>query len=68
MLPLWIAVRGLIICFIFQQDQYDNVSQHTQKGLDFLERYGHFLRDRANIEVEYAGKLRYYFINYKFAL
>ncbi|XP_021950505.1 formin-binding protein 1-like isoform X2 [Folsomia candida] len=39
-------------------DQYDNVSQHTQKGLDFLERYGHFLRDRANIEVEYAGKLR----------
>jgi hypothetical protein len=23
-----------------------------------LERYGHFLRDRANIEVEYAGRLR----------
>ncbi|ODN03326.1 Formin-binding protein 1-like [Orchesella cincta] len=39
-------------------DQYDNVNQHTQKGIDFLERYGHFLRDRANIEVEYAGKLR----------
>ncbi len=45
--------------FVFQQDQYENVSQHTQKGLDFLERYGHFLRDRASIEVEYAGKLRY---------
>lgn len=44
--------------FIFQ-DQYDNLSFHTQKGIDFLERYGHFIRDRCLIEMEYAGKLRY---------
>ncbi|XP_035730319.1 formin-binding protein 1-like isoform X6 [Vespa mandarinia] len=39
-------------------DQFDNLSHHTQKGIDFLERYGHFIRDRCAIEVEYAAKLR----------
>lgn len=39
-------------------DQYENLSVHTQKGIDFLERYGHFVRDRATIECEYAYKLR----------
>ncbi|XP_057366986.1 formin-binding protein 1-like isoform X1 [Daphnia carinata] len=39
-------------------DQYDNVAAHTQKGIDFLERYGNFIRDRCAIESEYAGKLR----------
>uniref|UniRef100_A0A8D9BX72 Formin-binding protein 1-like n=2 Tax=Cacopsylla melanoneura TaxID=428564 RepID=A0A8D9BX72_9HEMI len=39
-------------------DQYDNLSLHTQKGIDFLEKYGHFIRDRCAIEMEYAGKLR----------
>ncbi|XP_047367195.1 formin-binding protein 1-like isoform X6 [Vespa velutina] len=40
------------------RDQFDNLSHHTQKGIDFLERYGHFIRDRCAIEVEYAAKLR----------
>ncbi|KAJ8985720.1 hypothetical protein NQ317_014371 [Molorchus minor] len=40
------------------KDQYDNLSLHTLKGIDFLERYGHFVRDRATIEYEYASKLR----------
>lgn len=39
-------------------DQYDNISSHTQKGIEFLERYGNFVRDRCAIESEYAGKLR----------
>ncbi|XP_066588217.1 formin-binding protein 1-like isoform X4 [Prorops nasuta] len=39
-------------------DQFDNLSLHTQKGIEFLERYGHFIRDRCVIEVEYAAKLR----------
>ncbi|KAL1509420.1 hypothetical protein ABEB36_004162 [Hypothenemus hampei] len=39
-------------------DQYDNLSIHTLKGIDFLEKYGHFVRDRAVIESEYAYKLR----------
>ncbi|KAK7873526.1 hypothetical protein R5R35_008785 [Gryllus longicercus] len=45
-------------------DQYDNISLHTQKGIDFLERYGHFIRDRCAIEMEYAGKLRRLVKNY----
>ncbi|XP_034948223.1 formin-binding protein 1-like isoform X2 [Chelonus insularis] len=45
-------------------DQYDNLSLHTQKGIDFLERYGHFIRDRCKIEVEYAGNLRRLVKNY----
>ncbi|XP_017778638.1 PREDICTED: formin-binding protein 1 homolog [Nicrophorus vespilloides] len=39
-------------------DQYDNLATHTLKGIEFLERFGHFIRDRATIETEYANKLR----------
>ncbi|XP_074106537.1 formin-binding protein 1-like Cip4 isoform X5 [Cotesia typhae] len=45
-------------------DQYDNLSLHTQKGIDFLERYGHFIRDRCKIETEYAANLRRLVKNY----
>lgn len=44
--------------FCLFQDQYDNLSFHTLKGIDFLEKYGHFVKDRATIEYEYAAKLR----------
>uniref|UniRef100_A0A1B6CBX1 Formin-binding protein 1-like n=1 Tax=Clastoptera arizonana TaxID=38151 RepID=A0A1B6CBX1_9HEMI len=46
-------------------DQYDNLSLHTQKGIDFLEKYGHFIRDRCAIEMDYAGKLRRLVKNYQ---
>ncbi|XP_071445426.1 formin-binding protein 1-like isoform X2 [Hetaerina americana] len=46
-------------------DQYDNIAAHTQKGIDFLEKYGHFIRDRCAIEMEYAGKLRRLVKNYQ---
>ncbi|XP_018900690.1 formin-binding protein 1-like isoform X3 [Bemisia tabaci] len=46
-------------------DQYENLSLHTQKGIDFLEKYGHFIRDRCAIEVEYASKLRRLVKNYQ---
>lgn len=50
----------LHVCsFCLFQDQYENISLHTQKGIDFLERYGHFIKDRSNIEMEYAKSLRY---------
>ncbi|KAG1666607.1 Formin-binding protein 1 [Nymphon striatum] len=45
-------------------DQYDNIGTHTQKGLDFLEKYGHFIKDRCAIEMEYASKLRKLVKNY----
>ena len=40
------------------QDQYDQIAVHTQKGIDFLEKYGHFVDARTKIEQEYASKLR----------
>lgn len=51
---------GFLIRFglFLLQDQFENLSLHTQKGIEFLERYGHFIRDRCAIEVEYAAKLR----------
>lgn len=47
------------------QDQFPNVSAHTQKGIDFLEKYGSFIRDRCAIEIEYAAKLRRLTKNYQ---
>ncbi|CAG5042177.1 unnamed protein product [Parnassius apollo] len=39
-------------------DQYDNLAAHTHKGIEFLDKYGNFVKDRCAIELEYAGKLR----------
>jgi hypothetical protein len=39
-------------------DQYDSIVSHTQKGIDFLEKYGQFVDHRCKIEQEYASKLR----------
>ncbi|KAK2719720.1 formin-binding protein 1-like isoform X2 [Artemia franciscana] len=39
-------------------DNYDAVCLHTQKGIDFLERYGNFMKERCVVEQEYATKLR----------
>ncbi|XP_063244447.1 formin-binding protein 1-like isoform X2 [Bacillus rossius redtenbacheri] len=46
-------------------DQYENLSLHTQKGIEFLERYGHFIRDRCTIELDYAAKLKRLVKNYQ---
>ncbi|CRK99047.1 CLUMA_CG012111, isoform B [Clunio marinus] len=40
-------------------DQFPNVSAHTLKGIDFLDKYGNFVKDRCAIEIEYASKLRF---------
>jgi len=45
-------------------DQYDQIAVHTQKGIDFLEKYGHFVDARTKIEQEYASKLRRLARNY----
>lgn len=40
------------------QDQYDNIGAHTQKGIEFLDKVGAFVKERCAIENEYASKLR----------
>ncbi|KOB77109.1 Formin-binding protein 1-like protein, partial [Operophtera brumata] len=40
-------------------DQYDNLATHTHRGIEFLDKYGAYVKERCAIELEYAGKLRY---------
>ncbi|XP_041127223.1 formin-binding protein 1-like isoform X1 [Polyodon spathula] len=39
-------------------DQFDNLEKHTQWGIDFLERYTKFVKERMEIEHAYAKQLR----------
>lgn len=39
-------------------DQYENLAIHTNRGIDFLDRYGQFIKERCSIEHEYAYKLK----------
>lgn len=41
------------------QDQFDNLDKHTQWGIDFLERYAKFVKERLEVEQNYAKQLRY---------
>lgn len=48
-------------CFsvlFFFQDQYDVIDKHTQSGLDLLDRYIKFVKERSEIEQNYAKQLR----------
>lgn len=47
------------------QDQYDNLSSHTLRGIEFLDKYGQFIKERTSIEIEYASKLRRLVKNYQ---
>ncbi|CAG5863239.1 unnamed protein product [Menidia menidia] len=46
-----------VLCF-HPQDQFDNLDKHTQWGIDFLERYAKFVKERLEIEQNYAKQLR----------
>ncbi|KAM8865158.1 formin-binding protein 1-like [Synchiropus picturatus] len=39
-------------------DQFDHLEKHTSAGIDFLEKYSKFVRERAEIELNYAKQLR----------
>ncbi|KAM9391703.1 formin-binding protein 1a [Pholidichthys leucotaenia] len=39
-------------------DQFDNLEKHTSWGIDFLERYTKFVKERADIEQSYAKQIR----------
>ncbi|KAF4016757.1 hypothetical protein G4228_008186 [Cervus hanglu yarkandensis] len=40
-------------------DQFDNLEKHTQWGIDILEKYIKFVKERTEIELSYAKQLRY---------
>uniref|UniRef100_A0A672PLK6 Formin-binding protein 1-like n=1 Tax=Sinocyclocheilus grahami TaxID=75366 RepID=A0A672PLK6_SINGR len=48
----------LFSAFFLDQDQFDNLDKHSQWGIDFLERYAKFVKERLEIEQAYAKQLR----------
>ncbi|KAM9116856.1 formin-binding protein 1 isoform 1-T1 [Pangshura tecta] len=42
----------------YHQDQFDNLEKHTQWGIDVLEKYIKFVKERTEIEISYAKQLR----------
>ncbi|XP_036863831.1 formin-binding protein 1 isoform X15 [Manis javanica] len=54
------------ICFLHlhllvlskHKDQFDNLEKHTQWGIDILEKYIKFVKERTEIELSYAKQLR----------
>ncbi|XP_030623295.1 formin-binding protein 1 isoform X3 [Chanos chanos] len=39
-------------------DQFDNLEKHTQWGIDFVEKYNKFVKERSEIEFNYAKQIR----------
>uniref|UniRef100_A0A1A8KX47 Formin binding protein 1 n=1 Tax=Nothobranchius kuhntae TaxID=321403 RepID=A0A1A8KX47_NOTKU len=39
-------------------DQFDNLEKHTQWGIEFAEKYTKFVKERSEIEVNYAKQIR----------
>ncbi|XP_064163362.1 formin-binding protein 1 isoform X4 [Anguilla rostrata] len=40
------------------RDQFDNLEKHTQWGIDFVEKYTKFVKERSEIEINYAKQIR----------
>uniref|UniRef100_A0A8C5EWI7 Formin binding protein 1b n=1 Tax=Gouania willdenowi TaxID=441366 RepID=A0A8C5EWI7_GOUWI len=39
-------------------DQFDNLEKHTQWGIEFVEKYSKFVKERTEIEFSYAKQIR----------
>uniref|UniRef100_A0A671QM09 Cdc42-interacting protein 4 homolog n=1 Tax=Sinocyclocheilus anshuiensis TaxID=1608454 RepID=A0A671QM09_9TELE len=50
-------IWGLSLDFVLQ-DQCDIIDKHTQSGLDLVEKYVKFVKERTEIEQNYAKQLR----------
>ncbi|MEQ2221614.1 hypothetical protein ILYODFUR_017606 [Ilyodon furcidens] len=40
-----------------KRDQFDNLEKHTQWGIEFVEKYTKFVKERSEIEVSYAKQI-----------
>ncbi|KAM9518377.1 formin-binding protein 1-like isoform 37-T37 [Salvelinus alpinus] len=45
-------------CWSYTKDQFDNLEKHTQSGIEFVERYSKFVKERSEIEISYAKQIR----------
>ncbi|RVE66040.1 hypothetical protein OJAV_G00122490 [Oryzias javanicus] len=39
-------------------DQFDNLEKHTQWGIEYVEKYTKFVKERSDIEISYAKQIR----------
>lgn len=54
-----VGFLSLFVCRAsFPQDQYDIIEKHTQSGLELVEKYVKFVKERTEIEQNYAKQLR----------
>lgn len=53
---VWFIHHGFSLCL---QDQFDNLEKHTQWGIEFVERYTKFVKERSEIEINYAKQIRW---------
>ncbi|XP_040387478.1 formin-binding protein 1 isoform X37 [Cygnus olor] len=52
------ALSPPYLCCSKPKDQFDNLEKHTQWGIDVLEKYIKFVKERTEIELSYAKQLR----------
>nr|XP_043868995.1 formin-binding protein 1 homolog isoform X13 [Solea senegalensis] len=45
-------------CWSATKDQFDNLEKHTQWGIEFVEKYTKFVKERSEIETNYAKQIR----------
>ncbi|XP_037609408.1 formin-binding protein 1 isoform X13 [Sebastes umbrosus] len=45
-------------CWSYTKDQFDNLEKHTQWGIEFAEKYTKFVKERSEIETNYAKQIR----------
>ncbi|XP_029624750.1 formin-binding protein 1 isoform X9 [Salmo trutta] len=51
-------LQTLLQMKITSSDQFDNLEKHTQSGIEFVERYTKFVKERSEIEINYAKQIR----------
>lgn len=48
-----------LVLFSSLQDQFDNLEKHTQWGIEYVEKYTKFVKERSEIEINYAKQIRW---------
>uniref|UniRef100_A0A8C7XCC4 Formin binding protein 1b n=1 Tax=Oryzias sinensis TaxID=183150 RepID=A0A8C7XCC4_9TELE len=43
---------------LHKRDQFDNLEKHTQWGIEYVDKYTKFVKERSEIEISYAKQIR----------
>lgn len=57
--PPWCSDELTVLFSRILQDQFDNLEKHTQWGIEYLEKYTKFVKERSEIELNYAKQIRW---------